>query len=127
MTATPDSFSAADLQALLANAPIEDEVHAPKIDPMNPTQDQIEAVVSEALDLMTDKIKDPVVHKLALLRIASNMALWHTKIGERHFSEGCVEGGTSWMRDAGKFQAIMDIALSVSLGDNDAWLCQEAR
>ena len=127
MTATPDSFSTADLRALLANAPIEDEVHAPQIDPQNPTEEQIEDVVNEALSLMTDKINDPVVHKLALLKIASNMALWHTKIGEKHFSEGCTEGGTSWMRDAGKFQAIMDIALSISLGDNDQWLCAEAR
>ena len=116
-----------ELKALLDNAPIEDEVHAPQIDPENFTQEQIEDVVTEALNLMTDKIKDPVVHKLALLRIASNMALWHTKIGEKHFSEGCVEGGTSWMRDAGKFQAIMDIALSISLGENDQWLCAEAR
>ena len=127
MTATPDSFSTADLQALLANAPIEDEVHAQEIDLDNLTEDQIHEIVSEGLNLMTSKIQDPVVHKVALLRIASNMALWHTKVAEGHFERGCVEGGTSWMRDAGKFQAIMDIALSIHLGDNDQWLCKEAR
>lgn len=122
MTATPDSFSMSDLKALLDNAPIEDEVHTPQIDPENPTEDQIDQVVSQGLDLMTDQIKDPVVHKVALLRVASNMALWHTKIAEGHFERGCPEGGTAWMRDAGKWQAIMDIAMSITLGDNDAWL-----
>ena len=121
MTATPDSFSTADLEALLASAPIEDDLHT-QIDPNEPTQEQIEDVVTEGLDLMTSRITDPVVHKYALLRVASNMALWHTKIAEEQYKRGDTDSGTTWMRDAGKWQAIMDIAMSVSLGGNDHWM-----
>ena len=79
--------------------------------------------MADALDLMTDRISDPVVHKVAMLAIASRMIEWHTGIGQNVIGE-YEDAGTSWLRDAGKFQAIIQILKGISLGDNDQW-CEQ--
>lgn len=120
----PDSFSTEDLQALLADAP-SDEANVPSNeDGTKFSEEQIDYVVGYALDQITDAIPDPVAHKAALVRVAYNMIRWHTAVADQQFAAGNKASGTAWMRDAGKWQAILDIATSISLGDNDAWCVQ---
>ena len=116
MTATPDSFNLDQLSEMLADAPKEDECHSSN-DPDKITKEFIEDTVREALELMTDRCPDPVVHKLAVLSIVARMIEWHTNIGRE--SDG--DMSIAWTRDAGKFQAINCILAGITLGDNDHW------
>ena len=121
MTTTPDSFSMDDLSAMLTGAPKEDDCHASNDDKL--TQEFIGKTVEEALDMMTDRCPDPVVHKLAMQLICARLMEWHTVIGnKRAEDQRC---STAWLRDAGKFQAISCILHSISLGENDHW-CEQA-
>jgi hypothetical protein len=85
------------------------------------TEQQIMDVVHDALKQISELIPDPVSHKYAMLKIADNMALWHTTVGQQALVEDRQASGEAWLRDAGKFQAIMDILMSIHLGDNDSW------
>ena len=131
MTASvPDSFSMDELSNLLENAPQEEDLRAQHSDdcPGCPeceiTDEKIENAAHAGLDLMCEQCDDPVVHKLALLKVAQNMVAWHTRVGENANERGDTDCGTAWLRDAGKWQAIMDIATSISLGPNDSWIDQ---
>ena len=85
------------------------------------TESAIEEAVWEGLQLMQDRVHDPVAHKLAVLKVCNNMVAWHSKVGETAHERGETECGNAWLRDAGKWQAVMDIVMSISLGDNDCW------
>ena len=63
MTATPDSFSMSELEALLKNAPAEPEVST---DPDNHSEEYILSVAQEALEFATERSAGPVVHKAML-------------------------------------------------------------
>lgn len=121
----PDSFSMDELSNLLENAPQEEDLRAQHSDdcPGCPeceiTEDRITLAAHQGLELMCERIDDPVVHKAALLQICNNMVGWHTRVGENAHERGDTDCGTAWSRDAGKWQAIMDIAMSISLGPND--------
>jgi hypothetical protein len=123
----PDSFSTSDLEAMLESAPKEDEIKQQHSDdcPGCPeceiTDQKIEKAAEAGLELMVEQCDDPVVHKLALIKVAHNMAAWHTRVGENANDRGDTDCGTAWLRDAGKWQAIMDIAMSIGLGPNDSW------
>lgn len=109
-----------ELSNLLENAPQEDELKAPQ----EITEALIESVADDGLQFMVERCDDPVVHKLALLKIAQNMVLWHSKVGEAANERGDEDCGTAWLRDAGKWQAIMDIVTSINIGPNDHWVNQ---
>ena len=117
----PDSFSTSDLESLLDSAPKEQEIKEPT-PTFNNYEQQLEDAANEGLSLMCEKIDDPLVHKVATLRVANNMAAWHTKVGEAAMERGDTDCGTAWLRDAGKWQAVMDIILSIGLGDKDTYL-----
>ena len=131
MTATPqipDSFSSDDLQALLENAVSEETAQAEAAasnDDAELTQDEIVDCAVKHLNAMTEEIHDPLVHKAALIQILTNMVGWHTTVGQNNIEAGDIECGTAWLRDAGKFQAMMNIAYGISLGSNDYWCDQK--
>ena len=127
-SAIPDGFSIEALTELLDSAPREDEIKqahdqdcsgCPECDV---TEQAIEDAAHEGLNLMCEKVEDPLVHKVALLKVANNMVAWHTKVGEAAMENGQVEMGAAWLRDAGKWQAVMDILMSIAIGPNDTYL-----
>ena len=126
----PDSFSFSDLEAMLESAPKEEEIHSQQQssddDDKSPTEEDFMRAVNAGLDLMVDQINDPVVHKAALVQIANNMIVWHTKVGENCFADGEIESGTAWLRDAGKWQSILATALSIMVGPNDCFVNESA-
>jgi agmatine/peptidylarginine deiminase len=85
------------------------------------TEEQIMEVVNNALEQITQTIPDPIAHKVAMIKIADNMCRWHTAVSQAALAEGKTESSEAWLRDGGKFQAVMDILLSIHLGDNDQW------
>ena len=123
----PDSFSLDEHSNLLENAPQEEDLKAhhsndcPGCPECEITEDAIDEAAHKGLDLMCELISDPVVHKVALLKVANNMVAWHTTVGENANERGDTDCGTAWLRDAGKWQAIMDIAMSIGLGPNDTY------
>ena len=117
------------LSDLLESAPQEEELKAKHSDDCSGcpecevTDERVEFAASEGLTHMFELCDDPVVHKVAILQIAQNMVLWHSKVGTTNFNNGDEDCGTAWTRDAGKWQAIMDIVMNINLGPNYTW-CQ---
>ena len=127
MTASiPNGFSSDDLEALLANARAAKEIEAAD-EPTGEgpygrqglTRHQLETLAEELLDESLEHCSDPMLHKLLTLTIVMRFASWHQKIAEAHLERGETDAAGAWMRDAGKFQAVMDILTSVSLGPDD--------
>ena len=123
MTASvPNEIGMDELNVLFESATQESAIELAKPDEDGCySEEQIMDVACDALKQITELIPDPVAHKFAMLKIADNMAQWHTIVAKQAYAEGRADGGEAWLRDAGKFQAIMDILLSIHLGDNDYW------
>ena len=87
------------------------------------TREDIRAAVEKACDDVMEVCGHPVAHKVMAMQIIVNMIEWHNKRGINFMTEdGETECGAAWLRDAGKFQACMDILTSISLGKED-WTC----
>jgi len=116
MTASvPNGFSFDDLQAMLEDAPKEDEVHAPA--ECDDECDAIDAAADEALNNVDNP--GPLVHKVMAMKVIARMIEWHTNYGQAMMADGNTEAGTAWLRDAGKFQACLALLQGISVGDND--------
>lgn len=119
MTATPnvpDGLSSADLQSLMEAAQAEPEVPT---DPDAQSQERIIDIAQEAIDYATERSSGPVVHKAMLHMIVQRMFEWHTAICKEMIEDGQTPSGIGWARDAGKFQAIMNILITISVDEND--------
>jgi len=124
MTASiPNGFSSDDLERMLANAaqditdaePTGEGIYGKQ----GLTQDQLVALAEEVVDQSLQECSDPILHKVIVLTIIARFAEWHKAIAEKHIGENQLESAGAWMRDAGKFQAMMDILTSVSFGPDD--------
>jgi len=126
MTASvPESFSMDDLTAALETAPAEEELRT-NLEKREYSQEYIEQVASDALDMASDLVKDPVVHKVMAMMILNRMATWHSMVGEANYKDGQQETAVCWFRDAGKFQSMMDSLVVISVGDRDfTCICED--
>ena len=116
----PESFNLDQLSELLENAPSEDDLHTPASnEDKEITPEFIDDCAMKALDFATELCGDPLVHKVMMMMIASRMVEWHTSIGLKQFDDDEVRSGICWMRDAGKFQAMLDSLVNISVGMND--------
>jgi len=122
-SSVPDSFNMDELSAMLENAPQEDDIYAEHCDCCNDDKDYtpefIDNVAMEALDLASEKCKDPLVHKVMAMMIVSRMIAWHNSMAEIQLEEGNRESAACWYRDAGKFQSMMDSFVNIGIGPND--------
>ena len=115
MTASiPSSFNPEDLQRML------DAKHEEEAKP-DSLQQKLEYIAEAALSAAADEAQEdaPVVHKLIIMMACAKFVEWHTNVSEASHADGETRSGTCWARDAGKFQAMMDILLSISVGPND--------
>lgn len=124
MTASiPNGFSSDDLERMLANAaqditdaePTGEGIYGKQ----GLTQDQLVALAEEVVDQSLQECSDPILHKVIVLTIIARFTEWHKAIAEKHIGENQLASAGAWMRDAGKFQAMMDILTSVSFGPDD--------
>ena len=123
----PSSFSSDELQELLANARHEDDCRCEQCEPAGEgpfgeqglTEEQVSQIAFDLLDQAQEKCDDPIVHKIMFIMIANNMLAWHSKMGVRFAEQGDGEQAMGWLRDAGKFQAILNILDTISVGPND--------
>ena len=117
----PESFSMDDLEKAMETAPNEELLHATVgcNDDKELTPEYIENVAQEVLELATDKCPDPLVHKVIAMMVIHRMVDWHKGVAQRQLDDDNLESMGAWMRDAGKFQACMDILCSIAIGPHD--------
>ena len=109
----PDGISPDELQKHLKNALTEDNAI---------TENQFDDIFDEAEDWIkrsASSSSDPLIlHKLIMVGIIDRMIQFHENVAERMHEKG--EGqGIAWLKDAGKFQAIMNILQTIECGPND--------
>ena len=116
----PESFNLDQLSELLENAPSEDDLHTPAANEEKEiTPEFIDDCAMKALDFASELCDDPLVHKVMMMMIASRMVEWHSSVGQRQFDAGENRSGVCWMRDAGKFQAMLDSLVNICVGPHD--------
>ena len=116
----PESFNMDQLSELLESAQSEDDLHtAADNSDKELTPEFIEGVAQEVLEIATDKCPDPLVHKVIAMMVICRMVDWHKGVAIKQLEDGNQESMGAWMRDAGKFQACMDILTSIAIGPND--------
>ena len=122
-SSVPDSFSMDELSNMLENAPQEEDLHAENCGcndcKQEYTPEYIEKIAQECLELASEKCSDPLVHKVMAMMVMSRMTDWHISVAQRQLDDGNLQSMGAWMRDAGKFQAVMDILCNVSVGPDD--------
>ena len=114
-TSVPDGISFSDLEALIEDAPTD------IVDKVEETteEDEFGKTVDKALDAFEAVSNEPTVAKAAVMSILSRMVAWHSAVSEAHMKEGEIESAIGWARDAGKFQACLNILSSISVSDDD--------
>ena len=115
----PDAFSPEQLQRMLAEAQPEPEVTT---DPDCQSEEYICEIAQEAIDLACEKSAGPMVHKVMLHQIIQHMFDWHVNMANKLLEDGQPNPAMGWARDAGKWQAIMNILSTISV-DNDDFTC----
>ena len=122
----PESFNMDQLSELLESAQSEDDLHtAADNSDKELTPEFIEGVAQEVLEIATDKCPDPLVHKVIAMMVICRMVDWHKGVAIKQLEDGNQESMGAWMRDAGKFQACMDILTSIAIGPDDFTVADE--
>ena len=117
MTASniPDSFSPEALKELLENAPT--DIVDREIDD-EPNCELHERVVA-ALEAFEEVADDALTAKAGVMSILDRMVDWHTTVAQSLIEQGKVEAAIGWARDAGKFQAALNILSTIQVSDDD--------
>ena len=91
-----------------------------KLDPNGDfTQEQIIDFAGKYVSGVLQECNTPVVHKTMIINIINNFIRWHNAMAEKMVEDGEMKSAAAWLRDAGKFQAIVNILLTVNVGDDD--------
>ena len=123
LTAIPDSFSMDQLNEALENAPAEAEYNLNE----NLSQDEIWDLAHEEVK-RTGKLSNngPVLHKAMMMQMLMKMIAFHEGMSDSMREQSAPDDVVSaWLKDAGKFQACMNILTTISV-DNDDFMVEEA-
>ena len=124
-TSVPDGISFADLEALAKEAPEETAI-VPTEGPFDGINEQeLKDLTDTFLDKMMGTNTHPMFGKAVAWRILNHFMEWHTAAGMKQIEDGEVESGMYWLRDAGKFQAMLNVFQTVTLGPDDFITPQE--
>lgn len=83
------------------------------------TVEEVEALAQQILSESLESCDSPLLHKIIMMMICNNMLSWHTEMAERAFHQAGPRPGICWARDAGKFQAILNILDTISVDEDD--------
>ena len=123
MTATPDSFSMADFEAMLENAPQDiTDIQPEASEDSDERAERLTRLAAQALDKLIDEmdgVDAAQTEKAILHMIAEKMLDWHSRVGIRLANDGDHRSAMGWLRDAGKFQAVLNILDTVGVGPED--------
>ena len=119
----PNGFSMQELQQMLDTAAKNPEPSTPEgegpFGDQGLTIDQLENLCEKVIDDSLEECNDPMLHKLIMLTLAMRFGKWHDHVAEQCRNRGEDAAAAAWQRDAGKFQAVMDILCSISIGPDD--------
>ena len=121
----PDSFNVEDLEQLLEDAPLDIVDRPVEKQEYESREEEISAIADKALIWATEQVNDPLVHKVMMMNIAARMVEWHTNIGVKMIDDGEEQSGVCWLRDAGKFQSMLDSLCNISVGPEDFTLSEK--
>ena len=123
MTATPDSFSMSDLEALLQDAPQDiTDIQPEASEDSDERAERLTRLAAQALDALIDEmdgVDAAQTEKAILHMIAEKMLEWHSRVGARLAEDGDIRSAMGWHRDAGKFQAVINILDTIGVGPDD--------
>lgn len=112
----PDSFNLDELQAMLETAPSENEASdSDSSSAKDSILDDVESAMA-AVNRITD---EALAHKLIVIQILHNLFEWHDAVGAKCIRNSESDQAKGWLKDAGKFQAIMNILETISVDDDD--------
>ena len=115
----PDGISFSDLQALAKDAPEETAI-VPTDGPYNGlSEEELKDLTDTFIDKIIDANPHPMLGKAIAWRILSHFMEWHTAAGMKQIEDGEAESGMYWLRDAGKFQSMLNIFQTVTMGPDD--------
>ena len=114
----PDGVSFQELQNLADSAKDPQETNVPTFGEQELTRDQILDAVTKIYDDSMEVCNDPMLHKLLIMKCLSNFIGWHTEVGATEL-KGDENVAVHWLRDAGKFQAMMGIITDINVGQDD--------
>ena len=106
-----------DLEAMLENAPT--DIVDREVDDEPCSSCQLEERVNAALEAFEAVASDPLTAKAAVMSIIDRMIGWHTTVAQSSIEHGDTDSAIGWARDAGKFQAIHNILVTISVSDDD--------
>ena len=114
-TSVPDGISFSELESLIEDAPtdIVDQVNDDK------ELDDFEAKLNAAMEAFEKIADDAVTAKAAVQSIVARMFEWHSAVALKQMQTDDAESAIGWARDAGKFQAVMNILTTISVGPDD--------
>ena len=117
MTASniPDSFSPEALQELLENAPTDIVDRQVDDEPDCELHERVDA----ALEAFEEVAEDALTAKAGVMSILDRMVEWHTTVAQSLIEHGETESAIGWARDAGKFQAALNILSTIQVSDDD--------
>ena len=120
MTATPDSFSMADLQAMLESAPLDitDQDTPISRDKKSWIIELAETTLQNAVEPL-DGGEAALLHKVMLHTLVDHMIEWHSTVAAHAAEQGEIGASIGWARDAGKFQAIANALETIEVGPDD--------
>ena len=114
----PDGISFSDLEALRDNAPTEEtstlKTDGPTYD--GKTQEEVCELAQKFIDESIEACGDPIIHKVMIFGMLEKMIEWHTVAG---MDQEIERSTVAWLRDAGKFQAMCNILVNISVGPDD--------
>lgn len=114
----PDSISTGDLQELFENAPTGEAIQAPDNLTASDLTELAEGVLDEAVGPLSGE-QACLLHKIMFHAIAEQQLAFHSKMGHELAKEGEPTAAMAWLRDAGKWQAILNIATTITAGNDD--------
>jgi len=123
----PNGFSSEELQRMLSEAQPE-PTHEDDCDCCDTEGADVKHMsisiaedVQETMDNLAQNAGVPpqLVGKLVMLMTLNRMIEWHAHVGQMHAERGEHEGGASWVKDAGKFQACVNILATIMVSDDD--------
>ena len=112
-----------DLEAMLQDAPRDiTDIQPEASENTDERQERLTSLAATTLDAMLDPLdgQDAAqVEKVILHLIAQKMVEWHSRVGHRLAEDGDTSSAIGWLRDAGKFQSILNILDTVTVGPED--------
>ena len=118
-THIPESISSDALQSLLDTASEQDQ--AVDFNDDDALFLHAGTICTDAVEAATET-RAAVMHKAMVTHIIGHMIEWHSLMGEEMIKAGQLTAADSWLKDAGKLQAIMNILITIKVDDTDFML-----